>query len=97
MLALCGRQEAKHVVSHRADPRPGELPLRQRCSRSLHDASVEGVEVKAVYGAFTEHVVFIVVETDDIDPLHRFLVPGMKVCTTRIRPVSDHAVPHFDA
>ena len=72
---------------------PENCPYGKGGSRSLHDASVDGVEVKAVYGAFTEHVIFLVVETDDIDLLHRFLLPGMKVCTTRIRPVSDHALP----
>ncbi len=76
---------------------PENCPYGGGGSRSLHDASVEGVEVKAVYGAFSEHVVFIIVEADDIDSLHRFLVPGMKVCTSRIRPVSDHALPMFDA
>ena len=72
---------------------PENCPYGKGGSRSLHDASVDGVEVKAVYGAFTEHVIFLVVETDDIDLLHRFLLPGMRVCTTRIRPVSDHALP----
>ena len=72
---------------------PEDCPYGKGGSRSLHDASVDGVEVKGVYGAFTEHVIFLVVETDDIDLLHRFLLPGMKVCTTRIRPVSDHALP----
>ena len=72
---------------------PENCPYGNGGSRSLHDASVDGVEVKGVYGAFTEHVIFLVVETDDIDLLHRFLLPGMKVCTTRIRPVSDHALP----
>ncbi len=72
---------------------PENCPYGKGGSRSLHDASVDGVEVKGVYGAFTEHVIFLVVETDDIDLLHRFLLPGMKVCTTRIRPVSDHALP----
>ena len=72
---------------------PENCPYGKGGSRSLHDASVDGVEVKGVYGAFTEHVIFLVVETDDIDLLHRFLLPGMKVCTTRIRPVSEHALP----
>ena len=72
---------------------PKDCPYGKGGSRSLHDASVDGVEVKGVYGAFTEHVIFLVVETDDIDLLHRFLLPGMKVCTTRVRPVSDHALP----
>ena len=36
---------------------PENCPYGQGGSRSLHDASAAGVEVKGVYGAFTEHVV----------------------------------------
>ncbi len=55
---------------------PENCPYGQGGSRSLHDGSVDGVEVKGVYGAFTEHVVFLLVEADDIDALHLFLAPG---------------------
>ena len=72
---------------------PENCPYGRGGSRSLHDASVDGVRVLGVYGAFTEHVVFLLVEADDIDALHGFLLPGMKTCTTRIRPVSDHPIP----
>ena len=73
---------------------PADCPYGRGGSRSLHDASVAGVEVKGVWGAFTEHVVFLLVEAADIDALHLFLAPGMRTCTTRIRPVSEHAMPH---
>ena len=72
---------------------PQDCPYGSGGSRSLHDASVEGVEVKAIYGAFMEHVIYLVVDADEIDALHRFLLPGMKVCTTSIRPVSEHPMP----
>jgi hypothetical protein len=72
---------------------PDNCPYGRGGSRSLHDASVEGVEVKGVYGAFPEHVVFLLVEADDIDALHLFLAPGMKTCTAQITPVSDHSMP----
>jgi hypothetical protein len=72
---------------------PENCPYGQGGSRSLHDSSVDGVEVKGVYGAFTEHVVFLLVEADDIDALHLFLAPGMKTCTAQITPVSDHSMP----
>jgi hypothetical protein len=72
---------------------PENCPYGQGGSRSLHDASVAGVEVKGVYGAFTEHVVFLLVEADDIDALHLFLAPGMKTCSAQITPVSDHSMP----
>jgi hypothetical protein len=72
---------------------PQDCPYGIGGSRSLHDASVEGVEVKAVYGAFPEHTVFLVVEADDIQKVNQFLIPGMKTCTARVRPVSEHPIP----
>jgi len=72
---------------------PADCPFGQGGSRSLHDADVDGVRVLGVYGAFTEHVIFMVVEADDLDAVHRFLLPGMKTCTASITPVSAHAIP----
>jgi hypothetical protein len=72
---------------------PTDCPYGSGGSRSLHDATVEGVTVKGVYGAFSEHVVFMLVEAADIDALHLFLAPGMKTCTAQITPVSDHSMP----
>ena len=31
--------------------------------------------------------------SEDIDALNRFLLPGMKVCTAKVTPVSDHPMP----
>ncbi len=50
---------------------------------------MDGVDVKAVYGSFMEHTISLVVEADDIEQLNRFLLPGMKVSTARITPVSE--------
>jgi hypothetical protein len=72
---------------------PADCPYGSGGSRSLHDSSVEGVRVVGVYGAFTEHVVFLVVEADDLDAVQLFLAPGMKTCTASITPVSDHSMP----
>jgi len=72
--------------------KPKDCPYGAGGSRSLHDSTVSGVNVVAIYGSFMEHVVFLVVEADDIDLLNKFLLPGMKVCTARITPVSDHAL-----
>jgi muconolactone delta-isomerase len=73
---------------------PQDCPYGQGGSRSLHVASVAGVDVKAVYGAFMEHTIYLIVETDDIDALNKFLVPGMKVCTAEITPISSHPLPN---
>ncbi len=49
--------------------------------------------MKAVYGCFMEHTIYLVVEADDVQQLNRFLLPGMKVSTARIRPVSEQPMP----
>ncbi len=72
---------------------PDNCPYGQGGSPSLVDRTAEGVKVVGSYGAFMEHVVYYIVETDNIDKLHRFLLPGMKKCVTRITPVSDHPIP----
>ena len=49
-----------------------------------------------VYGAFMEHTIYMVVETDDFNLLNKFLVlPGMKSCTTEIVPVSADPLPNW--
>lgn len=72
---------------------PEDCPYGRGGSRSLHDASVDGVEVKGVYGAFMEHTIFLVVEASDLEKLNLFLLPGMKTCTTTITPVSIDPLP----
>jgi hypothetical protein len=74
---------------------PEDCPYGRGGSRSLHDASVDGVTVHGVYGAFMEHTIYMVVETDDFNQLNRFLLPGMKVCTTEITPVGSESLPSW--
>ena len=62
-------------------------------SPSLHDATVEGVHLIAMYGAFMEHVIYLIVEADDLEKVNLLLLPGMKRCTTRITPVSRDPLP----
>ncbi len=42
---------------------PENCPSGEGGSRSLRDESVAGVDLKAAYGAFMEHTVYMVVET----------------------------------
>ena len=72
---------------------PADCPYGSGGSRKFHDASVEGVTVHGVYGAFMEHTIYLVVEANDIEQVNQFLLPGMKVCTARITPVSDQPMP----
>jgi len=73
--------------------RPENCPFGHGGSTSLHDATIPGVQLVAMYGAFMEHVIYLIVEASDVESLNRFLLPGMKVCTATITPVSDHPLP----
>lgn len=72
---------------------PENCPYGKGGSGALHDRTVEGVNVIAVYGSFMEHTIYLIVEADDIDALNKFLLPGMNRCTAKITPVSDHPMP----
>jgi hypothetical protein len=61
----------------------------------MRRSTVDGVTVHGVYGAFMEHTIYLVVETDDFDLLNRFLLPGMKVCSTTITPVGSQPMPSW--
>jgi hypothetical protein len=72
---------------------PENCPVGKGGFRVFHDATVPDVTVVATYGDLMAHVVYLIVEATDIDSLNNFLKPGMKTCTTRITPVSDHPLP----
>jgi hypothetical protein len=73
--------------------RPENCPYGHGGSRSLHDATVPGVRLVAIYGSFMEHVIYLIVEASDVESLNLFLLPGMKVCTAKITPVSEQPLP----
>jgi hypothetical protein len=74
---------------------PEDCPYGSGGSRKFHDSTVEGVTVHGVYGAFMEHTIYLVVETDDFNLLNKFLLPGMKACSTEITPVSAEPLPEW--
>lgn len=75
-----------HVTQTHA---PESCPIGQGGSNVLTNADAEGVTLRAMYGAFSEHVIYYIVETDSVASLHNFLVPGFERCTSAITPVSD--------
>ncbi len=75
---------------------PENCPYGRGGSGSLHDTTVADVRLLAMYGSFMEHVIYLIVEANDIDMLNKFLLPGMKVCTSKITPVSDHVLPVWE-
>jgi hypothetical protein len=73
--------------------RPENCPYGHGGSTSLHDATVTGARLIAMYGSFMEHVIYLIVEASDVESLNLFLLPGMKSCTAKITPVSVHPLP----
>jgi hypothetical protein len=78
-----------HITqSHSADL----CPKDEGGSKTLYNPKAEGVKLRAMYGAFAEHVIYYVVEADSIKALDRFLMPGFMRCECEIRPVSDVSI-----
>ena len=63
-------------------------------SRIASDVSLgKDVKIHGFWLAFPQHTLYLVVETDDIVHLQRFLQPGAGVTVAEITPVSDAPVP----
>ncbi len=73
---------------------PETCPLGEGGSNSLFDPTVEGVKLIGRYGANAEHTMFYIVETDDWQALHRFVLPGFKRATCKITPINEHPVQY---
>ena len=71
---------------------PESCPKDEGGSAVLYDTKVEGLKLRAMYGAFPEHTIFYIVEADRLDQVQQFLWPGFTRCTSRITPVSEESV-----
>ena len=71
---------------------PENCPMGEGGSKVLYDPKIEGVKVRARYGAFSEHVIYYIVEADSLDAIRQFLVPGFKRCTSKITPVTEEPI-----
>jgi hypothetical protein len=57
----------------------------------LTNPEAAGVNLKAMYGAFAEHIIYYVVEADSIEAVNQFLLPGFTRCTAKISAVSEES------
>jgi hypothetical protein len=73
---------------------PDSCPLGEGGSNSLFNPNVPGIKLIGRYGANAQHTLFYIVEADDINALHQFLLPGFKRCTSTITPVSEIPIPY---
>jgi len=68
---------------------PETCPKDAGGSKTLYTPNVAGIKLKAVYGAFSEHVIYYIMEADSLDAIHQFLDPGFKRCTCTVTPVAE--------
>lgn len=71
---------------------PDSCPKDSGGLKALHDAQAEGVTLKAMYGAFSDHVVYYVVEANDLSAIHKFLDPGWTRCNATVTPVAEEPI-----
>ena len=71
---------------------PESCPKDTGGSKALYDPKAQGVTLKAMYGAFADHVIYYVVEANDIAAIHRFLDPGWTRCSAIITPVAEEPI-----
>lgn len=72
---------------------PESCPKDVGGSKTLYNPNVQGVKVRAMYGAFPQHVIYyIIVEADSLEAIHKFLDPGWKRCTCTVTPVSEESI-----
>lgn len=71
---------------------PENCPKDEGGSSILYNADAKGIKLRAIYGAFTEHVIYYVVEAESLKSVHQFLMPGLKRCTCKVTPVAEEAI-----
>lgn len=71
---------------------PELCPKDEGGSKTLYDPKAKGVKLRAMYGAFAEHIIYYLVEADSQNAIHQFLLPVFKRCTCRITPVAEEPI-----
>jgi hypothetical protein len=71
---------------------PDSCPKDTGGSKTLYNPEAEGVALKAMYGAFSDHVIYYIVEANDLSAIHKFLDPGWTSCSATITPVAEEPI-----
>ena len=68
---------------------PETCPIDSGGSSTLINRDAEGITLIGRWGAWSRHVIWYLVEADNLGAIQQFLDPGMTRCTTDIEPVSE--------
>lgn len=84
----CGEIELLFLITQIHTPE--SCPIDEGGLKALHKdpAEVEGLELKAIYGDFPNHIVYYIVETEDRETIDAFLRPGWLRCTSETVPIT---------
>jgi hypothetical protein len=73
---------------------PSDCPLAAGGGpEELIDASVKDVKVHAAVADMTGHTVYFILETDRVEAIKDYLLPGLGKATAEITPVADILTP----
>ncbi len=68
---------------------PETCPKEEGGADVLIDKTAQDVTLKGRWGAWSHHTIWYLVEADDLEPIQRFLDPGMKRCTCTVEAVGE--------
>ncbi len=68
---------------------PQACPKDEGGADVLIDRNAQGVTVKGRWGAWAHHIIWYLVEADNLEAIQRFLDPGMTRCTCTVEPVGE--------
>lgn len=71
---------------------PESCPKNVGGSKVLYNPNAQGVKLRAMYGAFSQHVIYYILEADSLEEVHKFLDPGWTRCTCTVTPVSEEPI-----
>lgn len=70
---------------------PENCPKDVGGSDVLINKDAEGVTLKGRWGAWSNHTIWYLVETDSVGAIQQFLDPGMTRCTCTVMPVAEQS------
>ena len=71
---------------------PETCPIDQGGSDVLFNKDAKGVTLKGRWGAWSHHIIWYLVEADEIAAIQSFLDPGMKRSTSTVEPVGEASI-----
>ena len=71
---------------------PETCPKDEGGSDVLFEKNAQGITLKGRWGAWTHHIIWYLVETDNQESIQRFLEPGMTRCTCTVEPVGEASI-----